>query len=92
MPYLKGEESLPPELLAEIQNYVQGAAIYIPRRGSERLGWGRRNGAREALDRRDEAIREASERGVSAGELAEDYALSVDAIRKILCRSRKPRR
>ncbi|MDP3179975.1 MAG: hypothetical protein Q8M76_18835, partial [Spirochaetaceae bacterium] len=64
MPYLKGEEALPPELLAEIQKYVQGALVYIPRKPLERLGWGLKNGAREALDLRDEAIREAAARGV----------------------------
>lgn len=88
MPYLKGEETLPPELLAEIQNYVQGSLVYIPRRGSERLGWGRRNGAREALDRRDEEIRAAADRGVPLDRLADDYALSPDAIRKIIYRVR----
>jgi len=86
MPYLKGEETLPAELLREIQNYIQGALVYIPRRPRERLGWGRRNGTREALDRRDEAIREARDRGVSVAEIAGDYSLSPDAIRKILCR------
>jgi hypothetical protein len=89
MPYLKGEEALPPELLAEIQNYVQGSLLYIPRRGRERLGWGRRNGAREAIDRRDAAIKEASARGVPVDEIADDYALSSDAIRKIIYRSRE---
>ena len=88
MPYLKGEEALPPELLAEIQNYVQGSLVYIPRRGPERLGWGRRNGARELLDRRDAAIREAVDRGVGLDELADEYALSTDAIRKIVYRAR----
>jgi DNA-binding NarL/FixJ family response regulator len=86
MPYLKGEEALPPELLAEVQKYVQGTLVYIPRQGRERLGWGRRNGAREALDRRDAAIREASARGVPVDDIAEDYALSPDAIRKVLYR------
>jgi Mor family transcriptional regulator len=91
MPYLKGEEALPPELLAEIQKYVQGSLVYIPRRGPERAGWGRRNGAREALDRRDAAIREAASGGTSLDELAERYAISTDAVRKVLYRRRDRR-
>jgi hypothetical protein len=89
MPYLKGEEALPPELLAEIQKYVQGALVYIPRRPLERLGWGLKNGAREALDLRDEAIREAAARGVGVDEIAEDYSLSADAIRKIIYKKKR---
>lgn len=89
MPYLKGEEALPAELLAEIQKYVQGTLVYIPRQGRARLGWGRRNGAREALDRRDAAIREAAARGVGLDQLADEYSLSTDAIRKVLYRKPK---
>lgn len=88
MPYLKGEESLPPELLREVQKYVQGAVLYIPRPSESRLGWGRRNGTREALDLRDQAIRAARARGSTLEELAEEYGLSTDAIRKILYRRR----
>ena len=91
MPYLKGGEALPPELLAEIQKYVQGTLVYIPRRHDERLGWGHRNGTRETLDRRDEAIREAVARGESVDRLAESHSLSPDAIRKILYRKRDRR-
>ena len=89
MPYLRGDESLPPELLREVQKYVQGAVLYIPRHSHERLGWGRRNGAREALDRRDEAIRAARAKGSPIDRLAEEYGLSIDAIRKVLYRRRR---
>lgn len=89
MSYLRGDESLPPELLREVQKYVQGAVLYIPRHAEERLGWGRRNGAREALDLRDETIRSARARGSSLEELAEEYGLSIDAIRKVLYRRRR---
>lgn len=89
MSYIKGEETLPPELLAEIQKYVQGALVYIPRPPFERMAWGHKNGTREQLDQRDEAIREAKAHGRSIVQLAEEHSLSPDAIRKILYR-RKP--
>ena len=91
MPYLRGDESLPPELLREVQKYVQGVVLYIPRHSDERLGWGRRNGAREALDRRDETIRASRASGASIDDLAEQYGLSTDAIRKVLYRRRRTR-
>lgn len=88
MSYLKGEETLPPELLAEIQKYVQGALVYIPRPPKERMAWGHKNGARRQLDERDQAIRESKQAGKTINELADDYALSPDAIRKILYRKK----
>ncbi len=88
MSYVKGEDTLPPELLAEIQKYVQGALVYIPRPACERMPWGHKNGTRMQLDQRDEAIREAKASGKTINDLADEYALSADAIRKILYRKK----
>lgn len=84
MSYMNADGVLPPELLSEIQKYVQGALVYVPIQGAERLGWGRKNGAREELDRRNAAIREAKACGQTIDELADRYCLSTDGIRKIL--------
>jgi hypothetical protein len=83
---MKAEQTLPPELLIEIQKYVQGTLIYIPRLPEKKLGWGHKNGARQLLDERDQAIRLAKATGRTIDQLADDYALSADAIRKILYR------
>jgi hypothetical protein len=85
MSYVNAEELLPPELLTKVQAYVQGSLVYIPRHVSEeRLRWGARSGARESLDKRNSAIREAKQRGCSIDELADEYGLSPGGIRKIL--------
>ena len=84
--YMKAEQTLPPELLTEIQKYVQGTLIYIPRLPEKKLGWGHKNGARQLLDERDQAIRLAKSTGRTIEQLADEYALSADAIRKILYR------
>lgn len=84
--YMKAEQTLPPELLIEIQKYVQGTLIYIPRLPEKKLGWGHKNGARQLLDERDQAIRMAKATGQTIDQLADEYALSSDAIRKILYR------
>jgi hypothetical protein len=89
MPYLNADGVLPPELLTEIQKYVQGALVYVPRRGPERLGWGRRNGTRAELDRRNAAIRQAKAGGRTIDQLADEYCLSSDGIRKILYCNRR---
>jgi hypothetical protein len=85
MSYINAEECLPPDLLLQVQSYVQGSLVYIPRSGDgERLCWGARSGARDSLDRRNAAIREAKAEGRSIDELADDYGLSPGGIRKIL--------
>jgi len=89
MPYLNADGVLPPELLSEIQKYVQGALVYVPRQGTERLGWGRKNGTRAELDKRNTAIRAAKAGGRTIDELADEYCLSADGIRKILYCARR---
>ena len=85
MSYLNADELLPPELLREVQTYIQGSLVYIPRGGGEkRLRWGTRTGARESLDKRNNAIREAKAGGRRIDDLAEEYGLSPGGIRKVL--------
>jgi hypothetical protein len=84
MPYMKANELLPPDLLREVQKYVQGSLMYIPRAAESRLGWGEVSGARENFDRRNAAIRCAKASGKRIDDLAEEFGLSSDGIRKIL--------
>ena len=84
MPYTNAEEVLPPDLLNEIQKYVQGEQIYIPRPGDTRLGWGMKNGTRRMLEDRNRRIRTLKAEGLSVDNLADRFHLSPDTIRKIL--------
>ena len=47
MEYIKAETVLPPELLREVQRYVDGRILYIPRAAGARRGWGEKTAARE---------------------------------------------
>jgi Mor family transcriptional regulator len=85
MSYINADELLPPELLQELQSYIQGSLIYIPREdGEKRLEWGSRSGARESFDKRNAEIRAAKAQGRKIDELADEYGLSPGGIRKIL--------
>lgn len=75
---------LPEKLIAEIQKYVQGETIYIPKPDTSHERWGTRSGARKQLDERNAAIRQAFKQGRSIGELAEHHFLSVETIKKIV--------
>jgi Mor family transcriptional regulator len=82
--YIKANDLLPPELVKEIQKYIQGTQIYIPRKQKKRLGWGQKNGTRQKLNQRNTVIRALKKSGRSIAELAELYHLSTDGIRKIV--------
>lgn len=95
MGYIKAEEVLPAEVIELIQKYVDGVAIYIPRRDGKRAGWGEVNQAKEKIYVRDMDIYEEYRRGTAAGDLAEKYCLSVKSIWRIVrkmkgnCQSRQ---
>ena len=48
MRYMKAADVLPPDLLAQVQAYIDGEYLYIPRRETSRKPWGAANG-RKAL-------------------------------------------
>jgi Mor family transcriptional regulator len=81
--YVNAAKILPSHLLEALQEYAAGQQIYVPR-PEERLAWGQRSGAREALHARNEAIRERRAAGASIDDLMAEFHLGYDSIRKIL--------
>ncbi|MFX3625689.1 MAG: CD3324 family protein [Ectobacillus sp.] len=84
MKYVKANTILPAELIAEIQKYVQGETIYIPKPKAAHEKWGARSGGRKQLDERNASIKSAFRSGKSIGELAEEHFLSIETIKKIV--------
>ena len=84
MSYINAKEILPAELLEEIQRYVKGEIIYIPKQDEEKIKWGTKNGSRKKYDMRNSDIRELKTSGMTIEEIARLYYLSADSIRKIL--------
>ena len=84
MRYINAGDLLPEALVRELQRYVQGACLYVPVDRARRKGWGERSGARQMLDARNRAIRQAFRQGVSPEALGEQYHLSPASIRRIV--------
>lgn len=84
MKYVKAAAILPDHLIAEIQKYVQGEAVYIPKQKAAREKWGTCSGGRKALDERNHSIKHAFQNGKSISQLAEEHFLSVETIKKII--------
>lgn len=87
MNYKKGTDVLPVHLLEEIQEYVEGSLIYIPKK-SNKAGWGYVSGTRQYLDRRNQRMHKLFEQGESIEALAEKYHLSEDTVKKIVYRKK----
>lgn len=94
MCYKNGKDILPAELLVELQKYIQGELIYIPKEGNKRKAWGESNGTRASLQKRNYEIYKLYKSGVKVQQLVETYNLSEDSIRKILLKinSEKPKK
>ncbi|WP_438266941.1 CD3324 family protein [Halobacillus salinus] len=80
----KVNEVLPASLIEEIQQYIQGETIYIPKKKDTYHKWGTRSGGRKELDERNDSIRKKFHKGVSITRLSDDYALSTESIKKIV--------
>jgi len=82
--YRNAKEILPAKLLEEIQIYVKGEIIYIPKQDEEKIRWGIKNGSRKKYDKRNNEIKTLKSDGMTIDEIAKVYYLSADSIRKIL--------
>ena len=89
MSYIKAEKILPEELIWEIQQYVDGVYIYIPRKPGTRHSWGQKTGYKAELRERNDHIRADHAEGVGIAMLSRKYHLSEKSIRRILQKNRE---
>lgn len=84
MKYIQANVIFPENLLKEIQKYVQGEMIYIPKPEGIRKRWGENSGNREQLDHRNTKICEQFHEGATIDQLVDTFSLSYDSIKKIV--------
>lgn len=92
MSYKNGKDILPASLLKQLQDYIQGEIIYIPKKEQKRAGWGENNGTRMLIERRNKEILRLYTSGISIMELIGKFHLSEDSIRKIIVKTRSRER
>lgn len=84
MTYVKATTVLPEKLIMEIQKYVQGETIYIPKLDKTHHKWGTRSGTRKLIDDRNTSIKRKFKEGMTIDQLAEEHFLSLETIKKIV--------
>lgn len=88
MNYKNGRDVLPPSLLKELQKYIQGDLIYIPKPSNQRIGWGEASGTKKLLAERNAEIYSFYTKGWTVSDLERKYHLSGESIRKIIVKAR----
>ena len=84
MSYVNAEDVLPKILVEEIQKYVDGQLIYVPRKNENLLSWGEKNGTKEKMAERNQTIVKNYYSGHSIEELSAMYYLSEKRIQGII--------
>ena len=84
MSYKNAKEVLPDYLINEIQKYINGEIIYIPKHEENKIKWGTKNGSRKKYDTRNGEIRALRDTGLTVEEISGRYFLSTDSVKKIL--------
>lgn len=90
MGYKNGKELLPAELIEQIQNYVDGENIYIPKKKENFNDWGQNTDTKRVLHKRNTEIYQKYLEGHRVVDLSEEYHISTQGIYKILSKQRKP--
>jgi len=78
------EEILPKELLFELQKYIQGKSVYIPKPKDSHKKWGDTTQSKTITAERNNEIRSAFQNGSTIDELCDKYSLSSASIKKIV--------
>lgn len=89
MSYKKATQVLPQELLEQVQEYVDGEYLYIPRITENKKDWGSETSTRKELQARNRRIYEAYLNGASVANLAQEHFLSPKSIQRILSQMKK---
>lgn len=89
MGYKRGTSILPTELIQQIQKYVDGEYIYIPRLSKNRKRWGDNTDIRQILESRNREIFGKYQSGTRVSELSKEYHISTQGIYKILSKYKR---
>lgn len=84
MGYIKAWEILPKDIIKQIQQYIDGEVIYIPKLEENRKSWGENTNTKSELANRNKMIYAYYLSGISISRLAKKYYLVEKSIQRII--------
>lgn len=84
MSYKNSVDLLPKELIEQVQQYVEGKVIYIPKKQENKKRWGENTDTKRFLALRNSQICSDYKSGMSIQQLSEKYFLAEKSIQRIL--------
>ena len=82
--YVNAEQVLPQQLLEQVQQYAAGRLLYVPQTQETARSWGEGTGQRSYYRKRNQMIRNKYAYGVGISQLAGEYYLSQETVKKIV--------
>lgn len=82
--YVNAEQVLPSQLLEQVQRYAAGKLLYVPQTQEMARPWGEGTGQRSYYRKRNQMIRNKYAYGTGIPQLAREYCLSPETVKKIV--------
>ena len=89
MKYKNAQNILPDYIIKELQKYINGEYLYIPKIDNKKKSWGENSGIKIELNKRNEDIYRKFLSGNSINELSKKYYLTEGSIRRIIRKKKK---
>lgn len=89
MRYVNAQDILPADVLAVMQQFVDGEYIYIPKKSDRRKKWGDNTHSKIETAERNRKIYAKYQSGQGINDLAAEYYLSDKGIQRIITQGRK---
>jgi len=82
--YKNASDILPDKLISELQKYICGEIIYVPKPKGSHKKWGEVSGSKKYVQERNNVIRNLFSEHRNIDKLADEFSLSTDSIKKIV--------
>lgn len=84
MKYKKVQDILPQYMIDDLQQYIEGGYLYIPKKEENKKSWGENTNTKKELNKRNKEIAKKRRNGKSIQDLAKEYFLTEYSIRRII--------
>ena len=84
MKYKKAQDVLPQYMIEDLQKYIEGGYLYIPKKEENKKSWGENTSTKDELNKRNKEIAKKHKKGKTIEELADGYYLPGYSIRRII--------